>query len=99
MEGTAMVSHMWTCLPMSTAVSWWLHFADIDECTENTDGCQHTCINTDGSFQCSCRDGFRLGNDGRSCVGKFATSCMDSTLVIELLLLRPAQIIYTAFLS
>ena len=69
MEGTVMVSHIGTCLPTCTVISWWLHSADIDECTENTDGCQQTCINKDGSIQCSCRDGFRLGSDRQSCIG------------------------------
>ena len=44
--------------------------ADVDECTVNIDGCDQECANTDGSFGCSCRDGFRLDNDGRRCNGE-----------------------------
>ena len=40
---------------------------DIDECTANTDGCDQICNNTDGSFQCSCRSGFSLLDDGKTC--------------------------------
>ncbi|KAG7215334.1 hypothetical protein INR49_022571 [Caranx melampygus] len=39
---------------------------DVDECSERSP-CAHDCINTAGSYRCSCRDGFRLDGDGRSC--------------------------------
>ena len=42
---------------------------DIDECEENTDGCEYNCTNTMGSFICTCPDGFEVGSDDRSCVG------------------------------
>ncbi|XP_014680994.1 PREDICTED: fibrillin-1-like [Priapulus caudatus] len=40
---------------------------DVDECRERPGYCQHRCVNTDGSFRCSCQRGFRLLDDGRSC--------------------------------
>ena len=43
---------------------------DIDECTENSDGCVQICTNTDGSYQCSCRSGYRLSRNGFQCNGK-----------------------------
>ena len=43
---------------------------DIDECEMETDNCDQTCTNTDGSFACSCLDGFKLSTDHRSCSGK-----------------------------
>ncbi|XP_065910791.1 mucin-like protein isoform X2 [Dysidea avara] len=39
---------------------------DIDECAE-LGACEQNCINTDGSFECSCDSGYELDNDGRSC--------------------------------
>ena len=33
---------------------------DIDECSLDTDDCQHKCVNTDGSYTCSCYPGYRL---------------------------------------
>ena len=44
--------------------------ADIDECTHDTDGCEHNCNNTVGSFICSCNTGYVLTMDGKSCTGK-----------------------------
>ena len=31
---------------------------DIDECSTNSHGCSQVCINTDGSYNCSCHDGY-----------------------------------------
>ncbi|XP_067928026.1 uncharacterized protein [Watersipora subatra] len=39
--------------------------SDIDECTE--DVCGHICINSPGSFVCSCRTGYSLNIDGSTC--------------------------------
>ncbi|XP_060578338.1 fibrillin-1-like [Ruditapes philippinarum] len=36
---------------------------DQDECKVNNGGCSQHCSNTDGSFQCSCDDGYRLSID------------------------------------
>lgn len=44
---------------------------DIDECYEETDGCQQECINTNGSYYCVCRIGYRLTSDGYSCEGSY----------------------------
>ena len=42
---------------------------DIDECTQGLAGCSYNCINTPGSFFCTCMDGFELLSDNRSCAG------------------------------
>ena len=42
---------------------------DINECTEDTDGCAQDCRNTIGSYTCSCITGYRLASDGRGCIG------------------------------
>ena len=42
---------------------------DINECTEGTSGCSHTCSNTVGSYTCSCRTGYRLARDNHGCNG------------------------------
>ncbi|MCG8621971.1 MAG: hypothetical protein MJE68_08265 [Proteobacteria bacterium] len=43
--------------------------ADINECVRNTDGCDHNCVNTIGSYTCSCRTGYSLEANRRSCEG------------------------------
>ncbi|PFX32349.1 Mucin-4 [Stylophora pistillata] len=42
---------------------------DIDECATNEDRCSHDCSNTEGSYTCSCMDGFRLDGDNVTCIG------------------------------
>ena len=42
---------------------------DIDECSEETDGCEQNCFNTVGSYTCGCNVGYVLVPDGRSCTG------------------------------
>ena len=41
----------------------------MNECDTNSGGCDHTCVNKDGSFECKCDDGYILGNDSKSCSG------------------------------
>ncbi|KAL3862599.1 hypothetical protein ACJMK2_008556 [Sinanodonta woodiana] len=41
---------------------------DVDECAYYNGGCAHTCVNTDGSFLCRCKDGYRLSGDGHNCL-------------------------------
>ena len=46
-----------------------ISFIDIDECYYENGGCQHECTNTDGSYECSCYDGYELNSDGKTCSG------------------------------
>ena len=36
---------------------------DIDECLVSNGGCEHICLNTNGSYHCSCQSGFKLTNN------------------------------------
>ncbi|XP_067928524.1 bone morphogenetic protein 1-like [Watersipora subatra] len=40
---------------------------EYDECQTSDHGCQHTCINTLGSYRCECRIGYELHSDGKKC--------------------------------
>ena len=42
----------------------------MNEC-EDTESCQQTCTNTNGSFECGCTIGYLLQNDGRSCKSEY----------------------------
>lgn len=44
-------------------------YIDIDECSEGSHDCEQMCINTHGSYTCSCDEGYEALNNGRSCVG------------------------------
>ena len=44
-----------------------LVYIDIDECSERLDNCMSGCSNTEGSFVCTCEEGYMLDTDGRSC--------------------------------
>ena len=44
---------------------------DINECLLNQTSCSQTCTNTNGSYTCSCRVGFLINADNRTCNGKF----------------------------
>ena len=43
---------------------------DNNECmSDNTNNCQHICLNTPGSYSCTCNIGFRLNSDNMTCSG------------------------------
>ncbi|XP_060603727.1 protein kinase C-binding protein NELL2-like [Ruditapes philippinarum] len=44
-------------------------FYDINECSTSGHGCQHNCVNTHGSYRCTCRAGYTLTSDLKSCQG------------------------------
>ena len=46
-------------------------FPDIDECEEGTSGCYQICTNNNGSYVCSCIDGYDLDMDSRTCNGQY----------------------------
>lgn len=39
-----------------------LLFLDIDECSHRNGGCSHICVNTVGSFRCTCNPGFDVSH-------------------------------------
>ena len=47
-------------------------FVDVDECQTDEHNCNQTCTNTLGSFECSCRAGYSLQDDGVMCEGMHA---------------------------
>ncbi|XP_069800553.1 bone morphogenetic protein 1 [Dendropsophus ebraccatus] len=43
------------------------YYSDKDECSRDNGGCQHECVNTQGSYICSCRSGFTLHENKHDC--------------------------------
>lgn len=52
---------------------WYVHSADIDECGAMLHSCQQQCINTVGSYVCSCIPGYFLA-DNLLCNGTYVCS-------------------------
>ena len=48
-----------------------IFYLDINECAEGIDNCDHNCTNTEGSFNCLCRNGYELDSDGHNCSGMY----------------------------
>ena len=43
---------------------------DINECDMENGDCDQVCMNTMGSFTCSCMMGYEINDDGMTCDGK-----------------------------
>lgn len=48
----------------------YLLFLDVDECRLDNGNCDHFCVNSLGSYECACKEGYRLGVNRWSCIGK-----------------------------
>ena len=51
---------------------------DINECdpAKELHRCSQTCINTEGSYNCSCTEGYELKKDGYECEGNCSNSAI-----------------------
>ena len=59
--------------------------ADINECTEYNGGCQHNCTNTNSSYSCSCKDGYKLNeHDNHNCTEFSACERLHCALIAEI---------------
>lgn len=58
-----------------------LLFIDIDECSRGLGiRCSHGCLNTEGSFTCTCKDGYYLSADGFTCFGRLGFGTLAWTV-------------------
>ncbi|CAH3044151.1 unnamed protein product [Pocillopora meandrina] len=74
----------WRIASNSTTYSFAIFPLDIDECAANENRCSHKCNNTEGSYTCSCVDGFRLDADNVTCIDideclEWTFKCQDSS--------------------
>lgn len=56
---------------------------DLDECATDEGNCQHECVNTLGSYICTCHNGYTLHENGRDCIEggcKYEISSPSGTL-------------------
>ena len=71
---------MYSHLYFITSSAFFCFFvADVDECSLGSHLCNQLCHNTNGNYRCSCREGYKLGADGRTCEG--AVSMTFSLLI------------------
>lgn len=49
-------------------------FSDIDECSINRGGCKYGCVNTLGSYECTCPPGYKLHWNRKDCIGTCTTT-------------------------
>ena len=54
---------------------------DIDECVQGLAGCDHNCTNTNGSYYCTCMDGYALESDNHTCIGNDCCYEKDTSYV------------------
>jgi len=55
---------------------------DLNECRVfYNGGCQHNCVNTIGSYFCTCDRGFFLSKDGQSCEGAASSLLFQTPFV------------------
>ncbi|XP_043211377.1 tolloid-like protein 2 [Amphibalanus amphitrite] len=68
---TSSGNHLWVRFVSDGSVpkpGFAAHFmTELDECSGPNHGCEHNCVNTRGSFRCSCRIGYELHSDGKRC--------------------------------
>ena len=74
--------------------------SDINECTINSHGCDQICFNTIGSYLCTCRNGYALAANRRTCEGIMSTSActwshhifVHCTLISQILMNVPSTL-------
>lgn len=54
---------------------------DVDECKEGTSSCEFGCVNTVGSYTCSCLPGYVLNRDGKTCRGTYFMVLKNQTFI------------------
>ena len=46
-----------------------MSLSDINECTSGRHSCSHNCVNTKGSYYCTCPQRMMLDSDNKTCIG------------------------------
>lgn len=73
--------------------------ADLDECSEGNGGCQQTCVNMMGSYECFCREGFFLSDNQHTCIQRPEGQCSGPWATLHPCLYQAALSSVTSGLS
>ena len=68
MDTPALVSIVFNCNYFNCNTV--IFIIDINECSSNNGGCGGTCVNTAGSYHCTCPAGYSLAPNSHTCNGK-----------------------------
>ena len=49
-------------------IFYFLFVIDVNECVENISKCNQLCSNTQGSYICFCKRGYKLDSDNHTCI-------------------------------
>lgn len=66
---------------------------DIDECREESDDCHQDCYDTEGSYWCSCYEGFTLADNNVTCNGRASSTSLINYRISNLYLLLSTDLI------
>ena len=65
-----LISLLWQ-LGVTVSIIVYLSCSDVDEClSSDRGGCEQSCINLQGSYECSCQQGYVLESNGSNCNGE-----------------------------
>jgi len=63
-------------------ITFFCVYLDNDECATDNGNCDDICVNSLGSFHCSCQEGFSLTSNGIDCEGEpTITFCCDQRVL------------------
>ena len=60
------------------------YISDIDECSLGGSDCEQICINTQGSYMCSCCQGYELDINNKTCTSKGLINLYPGMLLLLL---------------
>ena len=63
---------------------WYTNTTDIDECSDFATSPCHMCNNTEGSYNCTCNEGYTIESNGTIlyCQGEYIHSITDHRAVL-----------------
>ena len=61
------IDYQYLLFSLIEAIYIYIYISDIDECNITNGGCEHVCMNTQGSHYCVCSNGYYFDSVTNSC--------------------------------